>query len=392
MTRRKADVMSDGIDQAANAFDQAMGNASVTDNSGKKGGAPIERMFSNIGELDPDSDAAGGDDLPTEEELIEAKKAQRNSNRSRRREANNGDDFDEDDDDLDEDDDFTGLDDFDEDEDDDDLDDEDDDDLDDEDDDDEELASFMKQKFQVMVDGEPTEVTGKEAVNGYIRQKTFHSRMNQVDDLSKAVNQQAAVVVEDRKKYLSLLEDAEQIISSIVPQEPNWDDLYSKDPASARAMEKQYREILQRVADIKEAREKATKEDADAEARAQKAFAQSEFPKFAQNARWKTRKEQRRDLKSMRRTALNTGFPEAEVASVYDSRMLTILLKASKYDRMMAARPKAVRRGEKTTRKGAGRNRNRTAPKRIANAQDKLKSSGSIDDAANVMAELLNRK
>ena len=80
-----------------------------------------------------------------------------------------------------------------------------------------------------------------------------------------------------------------------------------------------------------------------------------------------------KEIASMRRTAFAAGFSEQEVATVYDPRMLGILRKASKYDRMMAAaKPRAEVPGKgRTLTPGAAtplgecapeRTRRRTAP------------------------------
>ena len=41
----------------------------------------------------------------------------------------------------------------------------------------------------------------------------------------------------------------------------------------------------------------------------------------------------------MRKTAMNHGFSEDEIGTTYDERMLSILHKAAKYDKMVANKP-----------------------------------------------------
>jgi hypothetical protein len=93
----------------------------------------------------------------------------------------------------------------------------------------------------------------------------------------------------------------------------------------------------------------------------------------------------------MRRTAMAAGFSEGEVATVYDPRMLTVLLKASKYDRMMATRPKAVIPGKgKTLTPGAATplsgNGRRSG---LDDSQRQLARSGKLSDAVDVFRRLL---
>jgi hypothetical protein len=99
----------------------------------------------------------------------------------------------------------------------------------------------------------------------------------------------------------------------------------------------------------------------------------------------------RKNIQSMRRTAMAAGFSEREVATVYDPRMLTILLKASKYDRMQAANPKAVVPGKgRTLPPGSATPLSGNATRKgLDEAQRRLASSGRLDDAADVFRRLL---
>jgi hypothetical protein len=95
----------------------------------------------------------------------------------------------------------------------------------------------------------------------------------------------------------------------------------------------------------------------------------------------------------MRRTGLTAGFTEEELSQVYDSRMLQVLLKASKYDRMMAAKPKPVVRPQgKPITPGAGSAKSRTAQSGVTSAMKRLNKTGSIDDAAVVFDQIIARR
>jgi hypothetical protein len=95
----------------------------------------------------------------------------------------------------------------------------------------------------------------------------------------------------------------------------------------------------------------------------------------------------------MRRTALSQGFSEDEISQVYDSRMLQVLLKASKYDRMMASRPKPVvnLKGKRPVPSGGGSARARPAQKGLSTAMKRLNQTGKIEDAALVFDNIIRR-
>ena len=99
----------------------------------------------------------------------------------------------------------------------------------------------------------------------------------------------------------------------------------------------------------------------------------------------------KKNVQSMRRTALTAGFNEYEVATVYDPRMLDILWKASKYDRMIAAKPKAVIPGKgRTLTPGAATPLSGNARRKgFDDAQRQLANSGKLEDAAEVFRRML---
>jgi hypothetical protein len=349
--------MSDAIDQAASAFASDMGirEAQPIARAANKTASKPEVIFENFGEVENDL-AAGGDDKPLPKGL-------------RPKEDEDDEEVDplfEGDEDEDEDEDEDGP---------------------DEGDEDDDEDEFLKREVEVMVDGEPVVVTGKEAIDGYIRQETFSRRMNQLSEAGRSVEAMAQRVAASRQQVLSMYEEAEEIMSSVIPEEPNWEQLFEKDPKGARALQVQYEGFKKTVSEIKEKREKAAREAAEKDAEETKRYQQEEFPKFAKAARWKSPKDMERDTISMRRTALAVGFTPEEVAQVYDSRMLTILLKASKFDRMIANKPKPVNTKKAAVSPGAGSKS--TARKGIVGAQKQLARTGRVEDAASVFEKMI---
>ena len=100
-----------------------------------------------------------------------------------------------------------------------------------------------------------------------------------------------------------------------------------------------------------------------------------------------------KNLKSMRRTGLAAGFNEQEIATVFDPRMLSILYKASKYDRMQSAQVRVENPGKgRTLTPGAATPRLGNAPRKGLDEAQKAPSRTSgqpCDDAAAVMSHFL---
>lgn len=377
-------MSTEDIDNAAKAFDQAMGvqdvPASRTPDS-QPTNKPIETVFENFGEMAENSESvAGGDhDIEVVKQPVKKPVKQAKAEEDDEVQQIGGPDdieYDENGDPIpqgDEDEDGEGA----------------DDNADDEGDGDDEI---MDTKVQVMVDGEEEEVTIKEALEGYIRTKTFHKRMNEVNDGKNAVVAEAQNVIARRNAAVQALQEIEEIATALIPQEPDWDKMYddpNADVKAIRALQKQYETLQGKITEIKTRRTQAEKDAEEEETRQQADFAQKEFTKWlGKNPKIQNQADVVKELGSMRRTALAVGFSDAEVSQTRDSRMLLILQKASKYDRMMAARPKPVKQQGSTTNKSSTA-KNGAVRKDMVRAQKRLSQTGGIDAAADVFAQII---
>ena len=247
------------------------------------------------------------------------------------------------------------------------------------------------EKYEVTIDGATARVSLSEALNGYIRQATFHKRMAEL-------NQARAALEEDvgrRQAEWGALQQArteyEQDLQGLIPAEPDWDKLYAQDPAGAYHQHKIFQQIYGQLARSRQLREQqAAVAAAEADRRLQE-YAINGFSKFVMDSGIPDKASLKKEIHSMRRTAFSDGFSEQEVATIYDPRMLSVLRKASKYDRMMAAaKPKAVVPEQtKTLTPGAATPLGNAPRKSLDDAQRRLASSGRLDDAAEVFRRML---
>ena len=243
-------------------------------------------------------------------------------------------------------------------------------------------------RYEITVDGQKYEVSLNEALNGYIRQATFHQRMAQVKEATRAVEQEYNRLQQGWAMWNKARLDYEEDVANMLPREPNWDHEFSVDPRAAHAKQKVFQVIygnLQKSQNQRAWREQQAAQEYD---RRVQDYAVKGFEQFVMN-HIKVMPDEptlRRNIQSMRRTAAASGFNEVEVATVYDPRMLDVLWKASKYDRMTAAAPRAVVSGKgRTLAPGAATpllgNGRRSG---FDDAQRQLAKSGKISDAAEV--------
>jgi hypothetical protein len=246
------------------------------------------------------------------------------------------------------------------------------------------------QKYEVVVDGKPMEVSLKQALEGYIRTETFHQRMNKVNEASQTVMAEAQRVAQVRDHYINQNAALEQEILTLIPQEPNWDEEFSRDPKSAHMLRKQYEAVGNKLNTLRQQRMAAVQEKQAEIARTTETYAKDQFARFVMDNKIPDETALRKEINSMRRTAMSHGFTEQEVATVYDSRMLSVLRKASKYDRLMAAKPRAVVPGKgRALTPGSAPRIGNAGRRNIDEAQSRLAKSGRLDDAASVFEKII---
>ena len=248
-------------------------------------------------------------------------------------------------------------------------------------------------QFEITVDGTPQTVSLGELRDGYIRTATFHSRLNKTNEYKAQVDQENQRVVQMRDLYINGLTALDQDLQALAPAEPNWDEEYNKDPLSARRRQKEFEAYHTKLAQIRGQRVWAINNAREEHDRQSAKYAIEQFTQFVGEHQKLIKDEPtlQRVIGGMRKTALNEGFNEVEVAGVYDKRMLNVLLKAWLYDQGMAVRPQAVLPGQgKSLVPGSARPMNGSAGRRnIDEAQRQLARTGKVEDAAVYFQRLL---
>jgi hypothetical protein len=266
----------------------------------------------------------------------------------------------------------------------------------DEEEDEEESAGLLDLSavVEVNIDGEAQEVSLKEAVRGYIRQETFHRRMGELQQGVAALTTARTELDTTRADIVERAALLEQYVKEFLPEEPNWDEIYARNPTEGAQLERRWRTFQGKVNALVEKRAQTEAELAESRAANLRNFASANRVKMVQDhPEWKNEKAWKRDHDSMRRTARAEGYSDAEINQLYDARGVNILLKASKWDRMMATKPKPVRNGIGKPTNGRGPTPSRgNGPKSFDRAEKRLSRTGSIHDAAGVFERIIDRE
>ena len=135
-------------------------------------------------------------------------------------------------------------------------------------------------RYKIQVDGEEREVSLNEALRGYQREETFNSRMRQMVEVAKTIDQRGAEAQQARDAYIQLCHNQEQEFAALIPREPDWEQLYKSDPAAAHNLENNYKPVYGTLNAIRQRRAQAQQEAYNANAQRTAAYARAEFDKF----------------------------------------------------------------------------------------------------------------
>jgi hypothetical protein len=253
----------------------------------------------------------------------------------------------------------------------------------------------LEAKVKVTVDGEQTEVPLKEAIDGYIRQETFHRRLNQVRDVALELNGIRQEVNNDRARYVQGLAVLEDQLQSLTPREPDWATEFQKDPVAAGQLRVQWDEYNKQVAAIRQERERVLMEQERIQQHSFQSWVQEQQRQMLNdNPEWNDQKQWDADKKAMAKVALEAGYSQEEINQIFDARQLKILKMAAKYARIQANKPKP---GDSKTISKPGRRSDggasRTPPKSVPrNVAERLARTGSTRDAAALFENILARE
>jgi hypothetical protein len=252
----------------------------------------------------------------------------------------------------------------------------------------------LDQVVEVSIDGQPHEVSLKEAIRGYIRTETFHQRMGELATGAQALRQRSEEIDNSRQALVERAEALESYVAAFMPKEPDWDALYAQNPAEAARYERQWRSFNDKLNGLAQQRATTKQELADAQAASLTQFANTNRARLAaDHSEWKNEKVWKRDHDSMRRTARAVGYTDQEIDQLYDARGVEILLKAAKYDRMMASKPKPVARPvAPSNRRNGATPQKRNGQTSFERAEKRLSRTGSVNDAAAVFERILDRE
>lgn len=233
---------------------------------------------------------------------------------------------------------------------------------------------------EVEIEGKTYKVP-PELQKGYLRQQDYSRRMNEVSEKEKAYTQRIEVadkLVEGAEKYAAALAEVNQIDAEIKQfDDVNWQQLESQDPSRASLMAVKLMRLQQARQNAVEKANKVDREIADAK------------QKTIESKREEMDKVLRKELKGwgdelgtqITRYALETGWTREQLASLTDAQVVIALDKARRFDALQKSK-ETIKAKAKDAPPVVKPGATRSAPDRRTETLDRLRKSGSVDDAA----------
>ncbi|ANN76805.1 hypothetical protein [Bordetella flabilis] len=248
-------------------------------------------------------------------------------------------------------------------------------------------------EFTVKVDGEDLKVTLDELLQGYSRTADYTRKTQVVAQERQAAQAEAEQARQERAKYATALQQANELIQKLTPQEPDWDALYQQDPnewARQREVWRSWREQQQQVT----VSQRELHAQAEAERQLQmKQHLQAERQKTLEALpEWKDDQRRAADQRLIVEYGRKLGYSDDELKQVFDHRVLLMARDAARYrqlqEKRATMRPNGQRPGRKPAQPGSANERTpRTTD--TTRAKQRLAKTGAVKDAASVFEKLL---
>ena len=241
--------------------------------------------------------------------------------------------------------------------------------------------------YTVKVDGKEEQVSLDDLKRGYSGQKYVQKGMQEAASLRKQAEEVYAHLLNERQQIGQILQYAQ----SSLPQAPSAPskELFDSDPIGYMEAKMQYDEA-KTAYDAQFAQlQQAVQQQSQAEQYAQRAYLQREMetlktlvPEFAEPD---TAAQARDRLVTMGQEIY--GYDPNEIGAVMDHRAIRVLHDAIKYQELIAGKQKAVTKAKpkatRTVKAGAKKTRSNADAER--QTRQKLKKSGSIEDALSLI-------
>jgi len=254
---------------------------------------------------------------------------------------------------------------------------------------DEEAPTETPQAYTVKVDGEEFEVSLDELRDGYQRQSDYTRKSQSLAEQRKAYEANLQAVQNERNQYAQVLEQMSENQNYQLQQfeDINWKELKDDDPMEYMEKRLEYQEAKDRISQLNNERARVHQQNQSeiTQVLTEKVQKEAELlsaalPEYADPGS---------NLKTdIRNYALSLGFPENEIDSISDHRVVLVLHKAMMQDNA-AKGVKKVKVAPKVVKSGTPQTKSQKVKRVVQAKRERLAKTGNQRDAANVFLDLI---
>ena len=250
--------------------------------------------------------------------------------------------------------------------------------------------------YTVKVNGQEIQVTLDELLSGYSRQSDYTRKSQEIAERRKAVEALEQEIAAEREQYAALLPQMRAQLQQQLQAEPNWDKLYEQNPVEALKLERQWKAAKQQREQQIQAVEAEQQRVAAARQRQMQSQVQKQLE--AEQARlpelipeWKNPETAKKEAAEIRDFLLGKGFSQQDVAAITNAGVVALARNAMLFEKGRAKISEAkgqAKTGPKPMKAGSRGTQPRIRGD-VEKARQRLKQTGRVQDAAQVLKSLL---
>lgn len=259
------------------------------------------------------------------------------------------------------------------------------------DDDQVEADSVEPPRFRVINPdtGEEEYYTGEELADGWMRQKTFTQKTQQLAEQRKEMEAERAKVSQEREQYQLGLQ---QYLSQPEPQPPS-EELFESDPLAYMKAKDDYRDALAQRSQAQAELHRVEGERMREANLQRQEYLQRESEKLTNLIpEWRDETVATKEKQAIKEYGLSLGYSNEEMDSIGDSRAVALMRKALMFDSMTQkgqAKLKQNPEGVPMLRPGGQQPQRRLSE--FHKAKMKLAKTGRHEDATSAISQILRR-
>ncbi len=246
------------------------------------------------------------------------------------------------------------------------------------------------QRYTVKVDGKEVDVTLDELQSGYIKQSDYTKKTSELAEQRKAIQQHADAIQQERNYYAQVLGNSKSNAEAQLEEykQIDWDTLRQEDSMLFMQRRDEMRDLEKSIDDSQKEQQKLANQA--------KHYQINKFNHDVEQGRQKLLEIMPdwndKTSKEVREFGLGMGFTSDELSGITDHKSMAVLRKAMMYDAIQKSQPSKKKVKADTPRyvkSGVSKSKSDVSAKQRADKQKRLRKSGSVDDAASMIYDIL---